>query len=129
MTAPWMSNTASQWPPSISVSVGLAPPKAWFTAIVVRTKPNQTKSAADQPAAHGHIADMAHQARQHPGHDEQGDDGDDEGQGLGRARSALQLVLRLADGGSQGFDSTMYQIAPRPKPASVGYDDREIVHP
>ena len=50
-TAPWSSRTASQCPPSITVSIDRWPPKPWLVDSVVITKPSQTRNPATIPPA------------------------------------------------------------------------------
>ena len=49
ITAPCSRSTPSQWPPSITVSAGLAPWKALLTESVVMTKPSHMKAAVITP--------------------------------------------------------------------------------
>src|SRR6476620_10959571 len=49
MIAPMTTRTASQWPASMTVTMGFVPRKAWFVAVVVSTKPTQTKKALMTP--------------------------------------------------------------------------------
>lgn len=79
MIAPMTTSTASQWPASMTVTMGFVPRKAWFVAVVVSTKPNPDEEGADDAAANVDVRQMAHQPSEHPGHQEAPDGSDDEG--------------------------------------------------
>ena len=68
---PMTNSTASQWPPSITVSIACGKPNMLLTATVVATKPSQTKAAETMPFQTVDLArsEMREEAGEHPGHD------------------------------------------------------------
>ena len=83
----------------------MAPWKAWLTAMVVMTKPNHRKKPEIMPAltpiGHAAARQVQQDAGQHPGHDEQGDEGDDIGHGIGPI-PALRLSMSAAEMPARG---------------------------
>ena len=120
MIAPMTTSTASQWPASMTVTMGFVPRKAWFVAVVVSTQPDE--EGADDAAAKGDVRQMAHQPGEHPGHQETPDGSDDEGK---RRRLVVFLPLAervLPDLAEGGVPSPVHEES-----SDSGNNDSEIV--
>jgi hypothetical protein len=93
-----------------------------FMAVVVSTKPTQTKNASTTPPRIMTSCQMAHQPREHPGHQEAPHSRDDEGE-----RCWLTVFLPLAKGILPDLAKDGLPAPAHEKSRDGGDDDSEVV--